>query len=156
MWLLRNAEKLPGILKLLADHGVRVESCSARMARFDAVQNRYLLLFLGLGILALLLGLGAWALAVQRSFVEREAELRLLAEIGFVKQQISSILFTEQLLLLGGSLLLSLVLLLFLSFISDLSLFIVMLCLVLFIPLAILALRVAVLRLVTKMTLNNS
>ena len=156
MWLLRNTEKLPGILKLLADHGVRVESCSARMARFDAVQNRYLLLFLGLGILALLLGLGAWALAVQRSFVEREAELRLLAEIGFVKQQISSILFTEQLLLLGGSLLLSLVLLLFLSFISDLSLFIVMLCLVLFIPLAILALRVAVLRLVTKMTLNNS
>ena len=128
----------------MADYGVVVESCQERMARFDAVQNRYLMLFLGLGILALLLGLGAWALAVRRTLVERQGELQLLENIGFSNKQIAEVLLTEQLCLLGGSLLITCVLLLGVALISDLSLKLVFLFLLVFVPLSAGALKLAI------------
>ena len=144
MWLLRDGAKLDAVTRLLADYGVVVESCSERMARFDAVQNRYLMLFLGLGILALVLGLGAWALALRRTLLERQSELQLLSNIGFSGKQIASVLLTEQLFLLGGSLLITCVFLLGVALISDLSLKLVGISLLVFVFLTVAALKLSI------------
>ena len=144
LWLLRDGVKLGAVTRLLADYGAVVESSRERMARFDAVQNRYLMLFLGLGILALVLGLGAWALALRRTLVERQSELELLSNIGFADKQITAVLLTEQLCLLGGSLLITCLLLLGLAQISDLSLKLVCLFLLVFMPISVCSLKVAI------------
>jgi len=152
MWLLRADADLPALTAALADHGVSLESSRERMARFDAIQNRYLLLFLALGVLALLLGVGAMALALARAMEERRDEIVLLAEMGFANHRLAAIFFVEQLVLLGASLALSLILLGILALFSALSLRLVFLVLSLLVLLWSVGVVMEVLVLVRRIT----
>ena len=104
MLLVKDQAALPTLARKLADYGLHAESVRARMDRFDAVQNRYLAIFLQLGLLALALGLGAMALVARIAIERRRQEIILMAEIGFPARQIRRLLWLEQAALLGLSL----------------------------------------------------
>lgn len=111
MFLVKDPAALPAFAKKLAGHGLHAESARARMDRFDAVQNRYLAIFLQLGLLALALGLGTMALLARITIERRRQEIILMAEIGFPARQIRRLLWLEQAALLGISLAAALVVL---------------------------------------------
>lgn len=103
MFLVKDQAALPELTRKLAGYGLHAESVRARMDRFDAVQNRYLAIFLQLGILALALGLGAMALLARIAIEQRRQEIILMAEIGFPARKIRRLLWLEQAALLGIS-----------------------------------------------------
>jgi ABC-type lipoprotein release transport system permease subunit len=104
-------DKLAAVRRLMeaafVDFGARVETTSARLSRFAAVQNTYLSAFQSLGTLGLLLG-GIGAEAVQlRNVLERRRELALMQAVGFRKGTLARLLLGESLVvvflgLLGG------------------------------------------------------
>ena len=103
MFLVKDQAALPELTRKLAGYGLHTESVRARMDRFDAVQNRYLAIFLQLGCLALALGLGAMALLARIAVEQRRQEIILMAEIGFPARKIRRLLWLEQAALLGIS-----------------------------------------------------
>lgn len=152
MWLLRSQDDAQALATELVEYGVSVERVRERMDRFDALQNRYLLMFLALGVLALLLGVGAMALALARSMAERRREIVLLAEIGFTNGRIAAIFILEQVLLLAVSVFISLLLLGGLAVFTALSMRLVFLVLGLLLPLWALAIALDVQVVVCRMT----
>ncbi|HEY1065470.1 MAG TPA: ABC transporter permease, partial [Pirellulales bacterium] len=87
----------------LGDQGFITETASARLARFLAVQNTYLVTFQSLGGLGLLLGAFGVAAVQLRNVLERRSELALMQAVGFRKGWLARMVFWETLvMLLGG------------------------------------------------------
>lgn len=85
---------------LYRDHGLELTSAPERLANFMTITNTYLTIFMLLGALGLLLGTIGLAIVVQRSLLERKAELALLGSLGFRKQKMFFLLFAEYVLLM--------------------------------------------------------
>ncbi|MGI9015114.1 MAG: FtsX-like permease family protein [Phycisphaerales bacterium] len=84
----------------LADVGLAVESASARLMRFNEVQNTYITIFQTLGGLGLLLGACGMGIIVLRNVLERRGELATLRAVGFSPRDIRNLLLREHALLL--------------------------------------------------------
>ena len=82
------------------DHGISITGATQRLAEFMTVSNTYLNIFLVLGALGLLIGTIGLAIILQRSLLERKAELALLSSIGFRQKAIFSIVTVEYIILL--------------------------------------------------------
>ena len=89
----------------LSDYGMDIERADRRLAGFLAVQNTYLSTFQTLGALGLLLGVVGVAVVQLRSIAERRGELALLRASGFSPIRLHALVLRENLLLLGGGLL---------------------------------------------------
>lgn len=88
----------------LQRYGAHVEGSSDRLVSFNRVQNTYLKIFLALGAVALLLGVGGLAVLLRRNLLERADELSFMRKIGFSSSQIRRLLFREHAgLFLAGS-----------------------------------------------------
>lgn len=102
-----RADELSGMFESrLSDYGMDVERTDLRLARFLAVQNTYLSTFQAVGGLGLLLGAIGVAVVQMRNLAERRGELALLRAEGFAPLRLRGLVFRENLLLLGGGLLL--------------------------------------------------
>jgi hypothetical protein len=102
-----DADRVAALLEdRLADFGADAQRADERLAGFLAVQNTYLSTFQALGGLGLLLGGLGLAVAQLRSFAERRGELALMRGAGFSQARLRSLLLAENMLLLGGGLVL--------------------------------------------------
>jgi ABC-type lipoprotein release transport system permease subunit len=79
----------------LRDSGLELTPSAERLARFAAVENTYLAIFLALGGLALLLGGVGLGLVLVRNVIDRRGELALLRAIGFSRNALVHMLFVE-------------------------------------------------------------
>ncbi|HPR33688.1 MAG TPA: FtsX-like permease family protein, partial [Prolixibacteraceae bacterium] len=82
------------------DRGMIVEGTAERLAEFKTIENTYLSIFLVLGALGLLIGTVGLAVIVQRSMLERKAEIALLQSLGYPSLSLLTILVAEFALLL--------------------------------------------------------
>ena len=91
------------LTRALGDVGFELESSAARLQRFQAVQNAYLLVFQALGALGLLLGSAGLGAVVLRNVLERRSELAVLRAVGFDGGAVRRLVLSEHtLLLIGG------------------------------------------------------
>ena len=85
----------------LGDEGFDARPAEGLLAGFMSVQNSYLSTFQALGALGLLLGTLGLAAVQIRNVFERQQELGLMRAVGFGKSRIRSLIFGENLWLLG-------------------------------------------------------
>jgi ABC-type antimicrobial peptide transport system permease subunit len=79
----------------LNDYGLNLQTTSARLEMFFAVQNTYLATFRSLGALGLLLGTFGLAAVQLRSVVERRGELALMQATGFRRRRLAQMVLLE-------------------------------------------------------------
>jgi ABC-type antimicrobial peptide transport system permease subunit len=84
----------------MQDLGIDISSTSDRLGEFNEVENTYLSIFLILGGFGLILGTIGLGIVVMRNIMERRGELALLRAVGFSKQSINKLIFSEHILLL--------------------------------------------------------
>lgn len=87
--------------KELSDQGFDAKSADVLLTNFMSVQNTYLSTFQTLGALGLLLGTIGLAAVQIRNIFERQQELGLLRAVGYSGSRIRSMIFGENLWLLG-------------------------------------------------------
>jgi len=93
------ADKAESISRLLSerlrDFGFDVTTAPARLAAFSAVENTYISIFQMLGGLGLILGSLGLAMVVLRNVLDRRPELAMLRAVGFDKNALKSMVFSE-------------------------------------------------------------
>jgi ABC-type antimicrobial peptide transport system permease subunit len=105
-----QAADLSGHLtKQLESRGVAIETTSARLAAFQAVQNTYIGIFTVLGGLGVLLGTAGLGVLAARNILERRGELGLMQALGFQPGALRKLVMSEHTALLVAGLLLGLV-----------------------------------------------
>ncbi len=99
----RAAEVSATLSRALRDLGFAAEPSGQRLDAFHAVQNTYLTIFQGLGLLGLLLGTVGLGMLLLRNTLERRAELALARALGFSSARLRWWVLSEYgyLLLLG-------------------------------------------------------
>lgn len=101
-----QTEVAQGLEQALGDYGFAASSTTARLAEYMVVQNTYLETFQSLGGLGLLLGTLGIAAVQLRNVFERRGELAILRGVGFARRRLATMVLLENLLLVGGGLLL--------------------------------------------------
>ena len=116
-FLIRDDAALAACQDYLRPYCPHIRSTDAFMAEAEAFQNRYLAIFLQLGILGFLLGLGAFILLMIRNRHAARDRFLLLNQIGFTPTECEGLFKTENRILFlsaaGTALLLLLILALF-------------------------------------------
>ena len=120
-FLIKSEADVPAWREYLEPFGLELASTDEFMARAERFQNRYLAIFLQLGLLGALLGFGALVLLMMRNLRAREAETALLAETGWSRRMLVMLYLTENLCLFLGSAGISLLLLLLLAAFASLN-----------------------------------
>ncbi len=121
-FLIRSESDVAVWREYLEPFGLNLCSTDEFMNRAERFQNRYLAIFLQLGLLGALLGFGALVLLMMRNLRAREAETVLLAETGWSRRMLVMLYLTENLCLFLGSAGVSLLLLLLLAAFASLNL----------------------------------
>ena len=121
-FLIRSEADVPAWRDYLEPFGLELASTDEFMARAERFQNRYLAIFLQLGVLGFLLGFGALVLLMTRNLRARRDETVLLAETGWSHRMLVMLHLTENLCLFLGSAGISLLLLLLLAAFASLNL----------------------------------
>jgi len=121
-FLIKSESDVPEWRKYLEPYGLELCSTDEFMSRAEHFQNRYLSIFLQLGLLGALLGFGAFVLLIMRNLRSRRNEIILLSEIGWSRKMLVKQYFMENLCLFSGSALISLLLLLLLAVFASLNL----------------------------------
>jgi putative ABC transport system permease protein len=88
------------LLLTYRDSGWEMTLTADRLALFNSIERTYLTIFLILGAFGLLIGTFGLAIVLQRSVLDRKAELALLQAVGFGRKQILGVLLSEFSLLL--------------------------------------------------------
>jgi ABC-type antimicrobial peptide transport system permease subunit len=86
--------------KSLVDYGIEVTPTSERLATFNSVENTYLTVFMALSGLGFIIGTIGLGIVLLRNIFERRQELAVMTSIGFSRNKIFKIVFTENLILL--------------------------------------------------------
>ncbi len=97
------------LTKQLESRGLAIETTSARLAAFQAVQNTYIGIFTVLGGLGVLLGTAGLGVLAARNILERRGELGLMQALGFQPGALRSLILSEHAALLVTGLVLGLV-----------------------------------------------
>ena len=121
-FLIRSEADVSAWRAYLEPFGLELVSTDEFMARAERFQNRYLAIFLQLGVLGFLLGFGALVLLMTRNLRARHDEIVLLAETGWSRRMLVMLYLTENLCLFLGSAGISLLLLLLLAAFASLNL----------------------------------
>ena len=121
-FLIKNEADVQAWREYLEPYGLELTSTDEFMARAERFQNRYLAIFLQLGVLGFLLGFGALVLLMTRNLRARRDETVLLAETGWSRRMLLALHLTENLCLFWFSAGVSLILLLLLAAFASLNL----------------------------------
>lgn len=105
----------------LEPYGLKLLSTDEFMQEAERFQNRYLAIFLQLGILGFILGLGALILLIKRNLNAKKHQLTFLSETGWPQSMIYKFCLSENLFLFLTSAFFSLLLLVILAFTASLS-----------------------------------
>jgi len=97
-----EAEKISELLFFsLQNYGVDIKKTESILREFYSVTNTYLSIFMILGGLGLVFGTIGIGIILYRNLLERRSEIALLMALGFKKQKIFKLIFTENFLLLS-------------------------------------------------------
>lgn len=121
-FLIRSEADVRTWREYLEPFGLELASTDEFMARAERFQNRYLAIFLQLGVLGFLLGFGALVLLMTRNLRACRNETAMLAETGWSRRMLVMLHLTENLCLFLGSAGISLLLLLLLAAFASLDL----------------------------------
>jgi putative ABC transport system permease protein len=95
----RAAKLMKGIQEALSDFDVRIESSQKRLSDYHRVENAYLSTFQSLGSLGLILGTLGLSAVLLRNVLERRQELAILQAVGYRRRILSSIILSENMVL---------------------------------------------------------
>ncbi len=84
----------------LKDFGLELTPATTRLSEFNSVTNTYLAVFMALGGLGVLIGTFGLGIVLLRNMLDRKQELALLLAMGYRKQQVFLLIFSENLFLL--------------------------------------------------------
>jgi ABC-type antimicrobial peptide transport system permease subunit len=82
------------------NNGVIIETTSHRLESFFEVTNTYLSVFAVLGALGMIIGVAGLGFVLLRNYNQRKQEFSLMLAVGFSVDNIKSMIFSEQLLIL--------------------------------------------------------
>lgn len=85
---------------LFQDFGMVITPASQRLAEFNSVTNTYLSVFMLLSALGIIIGTIGLGIVLLRNVAERKTELALYQSLGFTKNLVFRIIFTENLIIL--------------------------------------------------------
>lgn len=119
-FLIRDRESVEAYRKLLEHYGLTLTTTDAFMARAESFQNRYLAIFLQLGTLGFILGIGSLLLLMLRNLHAERTAITLLLDSGFSKRSVFDLYLTENLCLYLTSAIISLLVLVLLAAIAHL------------------------------------
>ena len=97
------------LTRQLEARGLALESASARLGAFNAVQNTYIGIFTVLGGLGVLLGTAGLGVLLARHVLERKGELGLMQAIGSTPGALRRMILGEHVVLLVGGVFLGLI-----------------------------------------------
>lgn len=100
---------LSHLTKQLETRGLALETTTARLEAFSAVQNTYIGIFTVLGGLGVLLGTAGLGVLAARNVLERRGEFGLMQALGFLPAALRRMVLSEHVALLVTGLLLGLV-----------------------------------------------
>jgi len=96
-----NKNKISELLQAqLKDLGFDLTPAPSRLAEFNSVTNTYLTVFMALGGLGVLIGTFGLGIVLLRNMLDRKQELALLLAMGYRKNQVFLLIFSENLFLL--------------------------------------------------------
>lgn len=119
-FLIRDGESVEAWRKYLEPFGVTLVTTDAFMAEAESFQNRYLAIFLQLGLLGFVLGIGSLLLLMLRNLHARREEIVLLGDLGFSRNDLFLLYYLENVGLYLASAFFSLLLLAGLAFVAGL------------------------------------
>lgn len=82
-FLIRDPKSAEAYQTYLEPFGLTMSTVDSFMAKAESVQNRYLAIFLQLGVLGFILGIGSLLLMMLRNLHAQRNEIRFLSELGF-------------------------------------------------------------------------
>lgn len=91
------SDYLNGCLK---DYGIEITKTNERLSEFNSVSNSYLSVFMILGGLGLIIGTIGIGIILYRNLIDRKQEIAMLMAVGFSKQKIFRLIFSENLILI--------------------------------------------------------
>ncbi len=106
----------------LSPYGVTLLTVDEFMGQAENVQNRYLAIFLQLGVLGFILGIGSLLLLLLRNLLAQKNEIILLRENGFSQQMLFRLYYSENLCLYLSSALTALLILAGVALLAQLHL----------------------------------
>lgn len=121
-FLIRDQESAEAYKTYLEPYGVSITSVDNFMAHAEQIQNRYLAIFLQLGILGFILGIGSLVLMILRNLYSQQQEIRFMLEAGMTRASLFRLYYVENGWIYGLAALLSLVLLGMLALVSNIHL----------------------------------
>jgi hypothetical protein len=119
-FLIRDSEAAEEWRKFLEPYGLTLETTDAFMAKAESFQNRYLMIFLQLGTLGFILGIGSLLLLMIRNLHAQRDEIRFMSDLGFSRNTLFWAYCVENLWLYLASALFSLVVLCLLALVAQL------------------------------------
>ena len=114
-FLIRGDENVEAWRTYLEPYGVSISTTDAFMAQAEAFQNRYLAIFLQLGILGFVFGIGSLLLLIVRNVHAQRSEMQLLHELGFSRRTLFGLRCLENFCLYLASAFVSLAILILLA-----------------------------------------
>ena len=121
-FLIRDRESAEMWRKFLEPFGVTLDTTDAFMAGAESLQNRYLMIFLQLGALGFILGIGSLLLLMIRNLHAQHDEIHFMSDLGFSRKTLFWAFCVENLWLYIASALCSLAVLCLLALVAQLHL----------------------------------
>lgn len=125
-FLIRDKESAEAYITYLEPYGLTLSSVDSFMERAENIQNRYLAIFLQLGVLGFILGIGSLVLMILRNLHAQRKEIRFLLESGFTGTSLFRLYFIENGCIYGLAALVSLALLGLLTLVADINISVVL------------------------------
>lgn len=107
-FLIRDKKSAEAYRAYLEPFGLSMSTVDSFMAKAESVQNRYLAIFLQLGVLGFILGIGSLLLLMLRNLHAQRDEIRFLSESGFTDITLFRLYCIENLWIYGLAALISL------------------------------------------------
>ncbi|MDD3118358.1 MAG: hypothetical protein PHQ27_04215 [Victivallales bacterium] len=125
-FLIKDNRSAAEYRRYLEPYGLNLSSVDAFMAQAESVQNRYLAIFLQLGVLGFILGIGSLLIMMFRNLHARHNEIKFMSETGFTNRTLFRLYCIENLWIYGLSAIISLVILGILALVSNINVFVLL------------------------------
>ena len=120
-FLIKDKKSAEKYQKYLEPYGLNMSSVDEFMAKAESVQNRYLAIFLQLGFLGFILGVGSMLIMMFRNLHAQRDEIKLMSETGFTNNSLFRLFYVENLWIYGLSATISLLILGILALVFNIN-----------------------------------
>ena len=120
-FLIRDKTSAEAYQTYLEPFGLTISTVDTFMANAEYIQNRYLTIFLQLGVLGFILGVGSLVLMILRNLNAQQNEIRFLRESGFTGESLFRLYYIENGWVYGLAAMISLIILGLLTLVFEIN-----------------------------------